>query len=266
MQQNTFRIWPLALFVLIAYGIVWVLIGLSFIMAVPFTPLLVIGSWAPDISAFIVIGLVLREKGGIRTLLGRWLRWGFPAVWYGASLSALALAFLSLPVLRLFGVELAGGQPFTLGAIGSLLVIEIVTGATGEELGWRGFLQLRLQDRLSPLLSGVVVGVIWAAFHVPLWLLHGGPWASLPYWAFALAAVSSSVIFAWLVNGAGGSMVIATLFHFLFNLAVNLAIMLGAPAAPFYTVYAVAFTAFAIPVGISMEVSRVRRRGEATAR
>jgi membrane protease YdiL (CAAX protease family) len=246
------------LYVIIAYGIVWLLIGISTWFKVPFTPLLIVGSWAPNIAAFLVIGLVLREKHGIRDLLGRWLRWRFGAVWYLAALSAPVLAILSLGLYRVFGGQLAAAAPLTAGAVLSLVIIEIVTGATGEELGWRGFLQLRLQRKLAPLPSSLIVGVIWAAFHLPLWTIPGGPWASIPFWSFGLAAVSSSVIFGWLVNGAGGSAVIATIFHFLFNVASNFIIMLGVPIASFYGIYALLFTAFAVVVAIAWEASRAR--------
>jgi uncharacterized protein len=247
------------LYVIIAYGIVWLLIGISTWFKVPFTPLLIIGSWAPNIAAFLVIGLVLREKHGIRDLLARWLKWRFGAVWYVAALSAPVLAFLALAVFRVFGGGMTGAVPITASAVASLVIIEIVTGATGEELGWRGFLQLRLQRRLPPLPASLIVGVIWAVFHLPLWTIQGGPWASIPFWSFGLAAVSSSVIFGWLVNGAGGSTVIATIFHFLFNVMSNLVIMIGVPTASFYAIYAVLFTAFAVGVGIAGELSRARR-------
>jgi uncharacterized protein len=267
MQKKSPRdVAAVILYVVIACGLVWLLVGIATWFKVPFTPLLIIGSWAPNIAAFLVIGLVLREKRGIRELLSRWLKWRFGAVWYLAALSAPVLAFLSLAAFRLFGGQLAGAAPLTAGALLSLVVIEIVTGATGEELGWRGFLQIRLQRRLAPLPSSLIVGVIWAAFHLPLWTVHGGPWAAIPFWSFGLAAVSASVIFGWLVNGAAGSAVIATVFHFLFNVGSNLVVMLGVPTASFYPIYAILFSAFAVVVGVSWELSRARRGAGGPAR
>jgi uncharacterized protein len=266
MAQKGFHAWPLVLFVLLAYAIVWLLIGVSLVFHAPMMPLLVIGSWAPNLAAFLVVGLVLRERGGIRALFARWGRWKFPARWYLAAFSAPALAFLSIPVFRLFGGQLAAAT-LGLGSVGMLVAVEIVTGATGEELGWRGFLQLRLQEALPPLPASLVVGIVWAFFHLPLWLVPGGPWAVLPFWAFGLSCVSSSVVFAWLVNGARGSMVIASIFHFLMNVSAGLAGQLGMPAAKLYVIYGALLTALAVSVGISMEVSRARarRRGSAAS-
>ena len=245
MQPAPFKVWPLVVFVAIAYGIVWLLLGVSELFGIPFLPLLIIGSWSPNIAAFLVIGLVLREKGGIRALFAGWAKWKFPVAWYLAALSALALAVLALPAVSVFGVLPGPHSPVTLGVILTIVAIEIVTGAPGEELGWRGFLQLRLQRRLSPLSSALIVGVIWAFFHAPLWLAPNQVWASLPFWSFGLVCVSSSVVFAWLVNGTRGSTAMASLYHFLMNAGMNVVLLFGVPASKFYAAFAILFTLLA---------------------
>ncbi|HTZ50756.1 MAG TPA: CPBP family intramembrane glutamic endopeptidase [Spirochaetia bacterium] len=255
MPRSSIRPWPLVLFVLISYGIVWILVESALVLHAPLLPLLVVGSWAPNIAAVFVLGVVLREKGGIRALFGRWLRWGFPARWYLAALTAPALAFLSIPLFLLFGGSLAAST-LGLGSVLMLVVVEIVTGATGEEPGWRGFLQLRLQEGLTPLVSGIIVGVVWAFFHLPLWLVPGGSWAALPFWAFGLSCLSASVVFAWLVNGAGGSTVIASIFHFFMNVSAGLVGLIGMPIVPLYKIYAILLTILAVVVGLLMEAAR----------
>jgi uncharacterized protein len=217
-------------------------------------PLLIIGSWSPNIAAFIVIGLVLREKGGIRALFAGWAKWRLPVRWYLAALSAPAVALLALPTLSVFGVLPGAHSPVTSGVILTSVAIEIVTGATGEELGWRGFLQLRLQRRLSPLYSALIVGAVWAVFHAPLWLAPGQAWASLPFWSFGLVCVSSSVVFAWLVNGTRGSTAMASLYHFLMNAGTNVVLLFAVPAPKLYAAFAVLFTLLAATLAPFMTV------------
>ena len=89
-------------------------------------------------------------------------------VWYLAALSAPAIAVLASTAVNVLGVLPNVHSPVTPGVILTIVAIEIVTGANGEELGWRGFLQLRLPRRLSPLFSALIVGVVWAVFHAPL--------------------------------------------------------------------------------------------------
>jgi len=256
MQSAPFKAWPLFVFVAIAYGIVWLLLGVSQLFGIPFMPLLIIGSWSPNIAAFIVIGLVLREKGGIRALFAGWAKWKLPVAWYLAALSAPAIAVLASTAVNVLGVLPGAHSPVTPGVILTIVAIEIVTGATGEELGWRGFLQLRLQRRLSPLSSALIVGVVWAVFHAPLWLAPGQIWASLPFWSFGLVCVSSSVVFAWLVNGTRGSTAMASLYHFLLNAGMNVVLLFGAPAPEFYAAFAILFTLLAAALAPFMTAQR----------
>lgn len=260
MKVAPFRAWPLVVFVAIACGLVWLLLGASQLFGIPFTPLLILGSWSPNIAAFIVIGLVLREKGGIRALFAGWTRWRFPVAWYLAALSAPALAALAVPVLALFGVLPGPHDAVTPGAILAIVAIEIVTGATGEELGWRGFLQLRLQRRFSPLTSALIVGTAWAVFHTPLWLAPGQAWASLPFGSFALVCVASSVVIAWLVQGTGASTAVASLYHFLMNTGMNVVLLFGVPAPKLYAAFAILLTLFATLPAFLL-VARGRARG-----
>jgi hypothetical protein len=51
----------------------------------PFAPLLVYASWTPNVAAFLVLGLVLQEPGGIRRLLARWAKWRAGARWHTPS-------------------------------------------------------------------------------------------------------------------------------------------------------------------------------------
>jgi membrane protease YdiL (CAAX protease family) len=85
-----------------------------------------------------------------------------------------------------------------------LLTLPIVSmfeapNSCGEEFGWRSYLQLRLFPN-QPVLSAVVTGLIWAAWHLPV-LVRGyafpaNPYSGLP--VFAVSGVLLSIIFGWL--------------------------------------------------------------------
>jgi membrane protease YdiL (CAAX protease family) len=88
----------------------------------------------------------------------------------------------------------------------------------GEEIGWRGFLLRHLLDRRSPLVATLLVGIVWALWHTPLYLIPGMPSYGGPYLAFAAWAMSLSFLLTWLWLGTR-SVVLATVMHGAANLA-----------------------------------------------
>jgi membrane protease YdiL (CAAX protease family) len=72
-----------------------------------------------------------------------------------------------------------------------------------------------LQGTHSALWSAVVVGGIWAAWHLPE--LVSDPTCQRPPLPFVVAIVAQSVILAWLYNSTRGSLPIVIIFHAAFN-------------------------------------------------
>ena len=90
-----------------------------------------------------------------------------------------------------------------------LLVAFFLRGAMGEEPGLRGFALPRLQSRMSPLWASLIIGVLWAAWHLPVLLNQN----AVSIVAFLLLARVLSFYFTWLLNGSGGSLIPVMILH-----------------------------------------------------
>lgn len=136
------------------------------------------------------------------------------------------LAVLLLAVLPPFALWIAAwafrnGAPAPGGT--AYLLIGIVAGLL-EEPGWRGYAQEGLQRRLPVVGAALVVGIFWAAWHLPLFWIAGtwqhgqgiGTWA---FWMFLLGVVALGPIYAWLYNFAGRVILAAVLLHAIGNSA-----------------------------------------------
>ncbi len=113
-------------------------------------------------------------------------------------------------------------------AAASFLLTLLVMGPLPEELGWRGYALDRLQARYRPRTSGLVLGVIWALWHLPLFfmkdMLHGQHgFGSIWFWLFMVQVPCMSVVMTWLFNNTRRSTLAAILFHFSANFAFSLA-------------------------------------------
>lgn len=220
---------PLVFFFILSFALAWLLGGVAIAvnyglldMSIPLTPFLLIGSWAPNIAAFIVLGVIMKKKDGIINLLKGWTKWKVNAAWYMVAFSPVVIAVLSIVLYGLFNGNYPVGEGITdpVLLIGALL-IGLITGATGEELGWRGFALPRLQTRMNALFASLIMGVIWSVWHLPLWFAGLG-FETMSFGAFTIVGVSFSVVITWALNNAKGSLVIASLGHLFLNFSLIL--------------------------------------------
>jgi membrane protease YdiL (CAAX protease family) len=93
--------------------------------------------------------------------------------------------------------------------------LNLLGGPLNEEPGWRGFALPRLQARFGALKASLILGVLWAGWHAPLFLIKG--WAGTPPWAFVVLIISLSVLMTWAVNLSRDGILASVLMHAVFN-------------------------------------------------
>jgi len=175
--------------------------------------------WCPGVSALVTRLAFQRNLRGQGWGLGE-LRW-----------SALAYALPLVYATVVYGlVWLTGLGGVDLGRFKTPVLLFVVVGslqsllsATGEELGWRGFLVPTLAKTKSFRQTALLSGAIWAGWHVPLILgadYNGGtaPWYSVL--CFAVMVVAMGFPFAWL-RLRSGSVWPAAILHASHNLFVQ---------------------------------------------
>lgn len=139
------------------------------------------------------------------------------------------LASILIPVVATIlvwiGYSLVSGQApidlvadLSVAAIFVMFVDSLIRGPLGEELGWRGYLQIELNKRFSLLGASLIVGVIWGLWHLPLWFISGYQGVSLLFYivSFMVGLVSFSVIIGF-VYGRGRNLLYAILLHQMLN-------------------------------------------------
>lgn len=177
-------------------------------------PFFILAVYAPAIAALLLVGL-RAGLSGIRRYLSRLLLWRASAWWY-------AFLLLGFPAISFAGALIKGNAasaPLLTEPIGALLPamgFMLILGPM-EEIGWRGFALPVLQRRLAPFWAGLVLGVIWAVWHLPAFVLSGTPQAAWGFLPFFAGSVACSVILTAFFNNARGSILLAMLFHFQMN-------------------------------------------------
>ncbi|MCP5100853.1 MAG: CPBP family intramembrane metalloprotease, partial [Chloroflexi bacterium] len=189
-----------------------------------------LGMFAPFGPMIAAFWLTYRHKGraGMKQL---WLRawrlrfekkWLLPALFLGLFTTG---ATVGLIILMGGGIEWEHGLP--LAALGPVFALIFVTNALPEEFGWRGYALGRLQNGSNALVASLILGAIWGLWHLPLHFMDGTVQEIIPIYQFVLQQMVLAIIYTWLFNNTGGSVLIATLFHTTANLS--------AAAVPFWT-------------------------------
>lgn len=145
------------------------------------------------------------------------LTWGLwiPALLAAPDAGPRALVFVvvqSAAAAATGTVVVFGDLPVALLGFVVVFVLVALVGGGQEEFGWRGWLQPALQERWTPLGAGVAVGIVWAAWHAPLFGLYPAYERAVAMF-YVPTIVALSAIIALLWNRSRQNVVIAIAIH-----------------------------------------------------
>jgi membrane protease YdiL (CAAX protease family) len=92
-------------------------------------------------------------------------------------------------------------------------MILALTDGLGEELGWRGFALPRLLRRIGPVRASVLLGLVWAVWHAPLYWTTGATLEGTPVWLLLVQLPACAVLYTWVFQRTGGSALPAIVLH-----------------------------------------------------
>jgi uncharacterized protein len=207
----------MVLYFLLSFAVAWVFwLSAATISTLPSAEalralLFLPGTFAPAIIA-IALTAMREGRGGVQSLLSRILKWKVPGRYYAFAVGYMIVIRLGAALVHRV---LMGTWPPMWQEPPYLMLGAIVLSTpfqAGEEIGWRGYALPRLADRFGLAAASVILGLIWAVWHLPLFFVGGpGPGDSFP--VFILAATALSVAMAWLYWKTAGSLLLVMLMH-----------------------------------------------------
>ena len=175
-------------------------------------PVFLLGVFAP---ALVALALTMRAEGrdGVWRLLARIGRWDVGARYYVFAVGYLMATKLTAAVIlrATTGAWPIFGEtplPLMLGAI-----LFSMWAQAGEEIGWRGYALPRLSSRMGLGGASLVLGIIWAVWHLPLFYLTGSGSDGQSFPIYLLHVTALSVAMAWLYWKTGGSLLLVMIMH-----------------------------------------------------
>ena len=185
-----------------------------------FWAFLLVTVWSPTFIALAITALFDRLSG-VQTLLRRLFR--LPSSAWSWYLAAIVLPSSSVFVATLLARSLHQGAPLiAMETLLPTMVIQVGTGALGEELGWRGFLLPILQRKASPVTSALIMSVLWSLWHSPSFFFPGLPQVFIAPLPFLATVTAFGVFLSLIFNKTRGHVFGTILAHFVLNTSLAL--------------------------------------------
>jgi membrane protease YdiL (CAAX protease family) len=175
-------------------------------------PLFLLGVFSPSLVA---LALTARADGraGILALLRRIVEWPVGVRWYAFAVGYLAAIKLAAALLH----RIATGAWPPFGQQAWYIMVAAIVISTpvqaGEEIGWRGYALPRLARPLGLARASIVLGVIWACWHLPIFFIPGSDTFGQSFNVYLLDVTALSVAMAWLYWRTSGSLLLTMLMH-----------------------------------------------------
>jgi membrane protease YdiL (CAAX protease family) len=235
--RNILASHPLIAYFVLAFAGTWLLIapmvlgqdGLGLLpYSVPFGVYVVLflaSSFTGPTLAAVAVTAALEGREGVKAFFRRYGQWRTGWRWYLIMILVFPAIYLVAATVWM-GIEpwQALTQQWSSFFTVYLPAVLIFPGILqwGEEPGWRGFAQTRLQRRVGALQASLVVGFLHGIWHLPNHLLVVGPPAAGPFdlgnFALNTAIVMAlTVVLTWIFNGGQQSILVAVLAHASFN-------------------------------------------------
>jgi uncharacterized protein len=182
-----------------------------------FMSLYLLGGICPSIAGIIALR---KDKTATTVLRSESLKYKVNIVWYVGIVSApLLLSGFSW----LLNIWIVGkGGPFLTGSIWTVIPMlpVMIIGGGSEEIGWRGVMLSKLLEEMSVLKATLLISIVWALWHIPLWFIHGVPQYGTNFILFVCGTFSLSFLLS-IIYVRTRSVLICILFHAIENAYLN---------------------------------------------
>jgi CAAX protease family protein len=185
------------------------------------SPAVILIAYSPSLTALVVAAFSHEAAALARKLL----RWRAHLGWYAlAFLGPFVIVFATTAIVAATGAAAPAAWVVvpTAGAWLSLIG-PVIAGSLGEELGWRGFAQPRLEPRFGMIGGAVIVGALWSVWHLwPLLTPDGAATNAVDAVAASARLIATSIVYAWLLRRSRGALGVVLVAHAAHNIAVGL--------------------------------------------
>jgi membrane protease YdiL (CAAX protease family) len=211
-----------------AFGVTWVAWGILAVLAQrqfthygtwPYMSLYVLGGLGPTLAAYVAVWRT-PEQGAVGEFNRRVLRWRVRPTWYGAALGVpVALGFIAIGIAVALKPAVGAALSFRPWYQFPLYLLMTIIGGGLEEFGWRGITQDEWGRAIGSIRAALLIGPIWALWHLPLFFLPGVAQYHAGFALFLVGVMGNALLLGWLYSRTH-SILLCVLMHATSNAVV----------------------------------------------
>jgi len=180
--------------------------GIDFVM-------MVIAAFGPAVGAIFSV-YTIEGKGSLKIFFKPFLSLKFGwKVWLSIFLVLGISSIIAWIIPEFFGEERLPSFLPSVYVFPIYILIVTFFGGGQEEIGWRGYIMPYLEKKFGLILGGLILGIVWAVWHLPMWFLPGSSQIYMNFFGFILLTIGYSYFFSWIIKASGNKLFSGLIAH-----------------------------------------------------
>lgn len=175
--------------------------------------LMILGVFGPMMGAIISLQTI-NGKESIKKYFKSYLSLNFGwKAWLAIILFAVLCTFIPWIIPEFFGEERLQTVLPSIYVLPLYIIFIMFLGGGQEELGWRGYIMPFLEKKFGLIIGSLMLGVIWAIWHIPLWFIPGGNQVYMSFFGFVIFCIGGSYVYSWIIELSGNRLLSGIITH-----------------------------------------------------
>ena len=175
--------------------------------------IMIIAAFGPAIGTIVSV-YTIEGKGSLKKFFKPFLSLNFGWKVWGAIFFVLGIPTVIAWIMpEFFGEDRIQTYLPSVYIFPIYILMMVFFGGGQEEIGWRGYIMPYLEKKYGLIIGGLILGIVWAIWHLPLWFLPGSSQSYMNFFGFMLGTIGYSYFLSWVIKASNNRLFSGLVAH-----------------------------------------------------